>query len=403
MTPIGPDSARSSAAGDGAQGPPALCPIRAVHVTTAHRAEDARILYREAAGLRALGIETVVIGPREGDATVAGVPIRAIHRPTCRSWRILSAPWRALAVARRVPADVLHFHDPELLPAALLAKWFMGRAVVFDAHEDVSLFGLKDWMPRLCRRLACGIMEVFHRFCARRMDGVVVPTRLLHEKYERWARRVVTFANFPPPAALAERDRAWQPTDRRRNEVVHLGTLRVARIDFLLAVARRFLERHPDWSMTLMGMHPAALAYFERTAPPDLRGRLTGCGQMPHPEVIACLCRARVGVNYHPLASEQVRVAIPAKVFEYLACGLPVVTTRLPLLTELLADCPAVRWAEDDVDAYAEALAELAGRADLAQVADAGRRFGDGRFRCEGEAERLAAMYREMLGGGSNG
>lgn len=403
MTEIGPDNARAGADGEGAEGQPEPPPIRAVHVTTAHRAEDARILYREAAGLRALGIEAAVIGPREGDGTVEGVPIHAIHRPACRPWRILSAPWRALGAVRRLPADVLHFHDPELLPAALVARWFLGRAVVFDAHEDVSLFGLKDWMPRVCRRLVCAVMEVFHRFCARRMDGIVVPTRLLHEKYEGLARRVVTFANFLPPAALAERDRAWQPTDRRRNEVVHLGTLRVARIDFLLAAARRFLERCPDWSMTLVGMHPAALAYFERTVPANLRDRLTGCGQMPHPEVIARLCRARVGVNYHPLDSEQVRVAIPAKVFEYLACGLPVVTTRLPLLTELLADCPAVRWAEDDADAYADALADMAGRADLAHVADAGRRFSDERFRCEGEAERLAAMYRGILGRESDG
>jgi len=150
--------------------------------------------------------------------------------------------------------------------------------------------------------------------------------------------------------------------------------------------------------MTLMGMHPAALAYFERTVPAGLRDRLTGSGQMPHPEVIARLCRARIGVNYHPLDSEQVRVAIPAKMFEYLACGLPVVTTRLPLLTELLADCPAVRWAEDDANAYADALIEMAGRPDLPRVAEDGRRFSDERFRCEAEAERLAAMYREIVG-----
>jgi len=378
-------------------------PLRAVHVTSVHQADDARILYREAAELKALGLDVAVIGPYERDGVVEGVCIRAIRRPASRLWRILSAPWRALAAARRVPSDVLHFHDPELLPAALVAKAVLCRAVVFDAHEDVSLFALKDWLPRGVRKVVSAAMGVFHRFCARRLDGVVVPTRLLHEKYLGLAPRVVTFVNYPPPAALRMRDEAWQPVAERRNEVVHLGTLRIARLEFLIEVGRRFLDRHPDWSMTLLGMHPAALEHFERNVRGPIRERLRGCGKMSHPEVIAYLCRARVGVNYHPLDSEQVRVAIPAKVFEYLACGLPVVTTEVPLLKELLADCPAVRWSEDSAESFADALAETAARADLAQVADQGRRFSDERFRCEAEARRLLAMYRDIFGRAPDG
>ncbi len=398
MTQKGRGFGRPRDDGSRPDGDEANRPIRVVHLTSAHRADDARILYREAAELKALGLDVAVIGPGVADAVLAGVPIRAIRRPESRLWRILSAPCRILAAASRTRADVLHFHDPELLPAALVAKIIFRRAVVFDAHEDASLFALKDWVPRGLRRATSGLMEVLYRFCARRMDGVVVPTRLLHEKYEGLAQRVVTFTNFPPPAALRRRDQAWRPMAARRNEIIHLGTLRISRLDFLMEVARRFLDRHPDWSMALVGMHQAALEHFEWTAPASLRDRLHGCGQMAHPEVIARLCRARVGVNYHPLDSEQVRVAIPAKVFEYLACGLPVVTTEVPLLKELLEDCPAVRWVEDDADAFADALAETAARTDLAQAADAARRYSDERFRCEAEAERLVGMYRDILG-----
>jgi len=371
--------------------------VRVAHITTCHPADDARILYREAAGLRELGFDVTVHGPYPRSAIVAGVPIRPIHKPG-RVWRILSATWRALRAARASGAGLLHFHDPELLPAAIISKMILRKHVVFDAHEDVSLFLLKDWIPKWLRGPVSAMMSGLDHFCARRLDGVVTPTRLLEDRYKGVAPRTCTFVNLPAPEFLRQRDQVWRPFEGRRNEVIHLGTLSVSRLQFLLEVADKFLRAHPDWSWTLVGMHDYVLEWFERNVTGQIRQRLHAVGKIPHMDVAERLCRAKIGINYHTLDSRQIQVAIPLKVFEYLACGLAVVTTKVPLLVELVQDCPAVVLSGESLAEYAATLESLASSERLQEHSHTARRFSEERFNCQAEARRLAALYQDILG-----
>ena len=372
--------------------------VRVAHITTGHSADDARILYREAAGLRELGFDVTVHGSYPRSAIVAGVPVRPIHKPASMAWRLLSATWRGVQAARNSGAGLVHFHDPELLLAAVLSKMLLRKRVVFDAHEDVSLLLLKDWIPRPLRKPMAAIVSWIDRFCTRRVDGVVTPTRLLEDRYKGVAPRTRTFVNYPASAFLRERDQAWAPFPQRRNEIVHLGTLRLSRLQFLMDVAGQFLRRHPDWSWTFVGMHPPVLRAFEEGVPAELRDRLRGLGKIPHIQVAELLCRAKIGVNYHTLDSRQIQVAIPLKVFEYLACGLAVVTTCVPLLVELVQDCPAVVLSGESLAEYAATLESLASSERLREHSHTARRFSDERFNCQAEARRLAALYQDILG-----
>lgn len=370
---------------------------RVVHLSTVHPATDARILYREALALSELGYRVTVVGVRDGDLAVGGVAVRGLKAPRGRVRRILTSWWRALGLVARLRADLYHFHDFELLPAALLAKALYGKSVVYDAHEDVTLVMIKDWLPRWLRGPITRCVRMVDSFCARRMDGVVVPTRLLEERYRRLARRVATFVNYPAPQFVAWRDAAWRPWAERRNEVVHLGTLSMRRLKTVVEIAAAFLRRMPGWTWTLLGMHPEMVEWFDANCPGDVRDRLSGLGQVPHDQIADRLCRARIGINYHPLDYAQIQVAIPVKVFEYLACGLPVATTRVPLLVELVEGCPAVALQDEGPESYLEGLVRLASRGDLADLSAEARRYSDERFNCRREARRLAEMYEQIL------
>ncbi len=394
-----PESAKSDGSIDAAEAARLARTAKVVHVTTAHNAEDARILFREAAGLRSAGVEAAVFGPTAAPHVVEGVPVYPLRQPRSRLWRILSASWRAVAAVSHSRAKLVQFHDPELLPAALMTKWFLRRRVVYDAHEDVSLMGLKDWVPRWLRRPLAAMMSGIDAFCAGHVDAVVTPTRLLKEKYQALAPRAETFINYPASAFLRERDEAWKSVSRRENVVVHLGTLRKSRIEFLVNVAKEFFGRHPDWKMELIGLHPHMQAWLEENLPQSLRGLVIGLGKIPHIDVAKRLCRAKIGVNYHPLDSRQIEVAIPLKVFEYLACGLPTVSTKVPLLVELVEDCSSVKFCEDDVDAYVSAMNGLTDSGSLEQLAGTARRFSDERFNCTAEAAKLVKLYDDILSG----
>lgn len=370
---------------------------RVCHISTVHPATDSRIFYREAMGLRDLGYEVTVAGVHPRDERIEGIHILGLANVDCRLWRMATSWCRGLEVVRRCPAEVYHFHDPELLPAAVLAKSFWGKKVVFDAHESVGLILLKDWLPRRVRRLIAGIAESVDRSCGARVDAVITPTRLLRDRYSRFARRSECFHNFPSPEFLRMRDAVWQGGAGRAKEVIHVGTLSAHRLEFFVQVAGQFLAAQADWRWTFIGLRPDQQAWVERNRPGDLAGRLTATESIPHLEVARRCCRARIGVNYHRLDSAQIQVAIPLKVFEYLACGLVTVSTRVPLLVELVEDCPAVRFADESLEGFTAALTAAARAKGWEASSDAARRFVEERFNCRTEAMRLAQVYEDIL------
>ncbi|MCD6377696.1 MAG: glycosyltransferase family 4 protein [Planctomycetes bacterium] len=368
-----------------------------VHISTVHSALDGRIFYREAMTLHELGYRVTVCGVHDKDDNIEGIAIRGLKKFPSRIKRLTTSWYRALKVVQSINGDLYQFHDVELLPSAILAKTLLGKRVVFDAHEDTSLFMLKDWLASWLRRPVCAFITRLDSCCARRVDGIVVPTRLLHEKYKRLARRVVTFVNYPAPAFLRERERTWKPFSERQNEIIHLGTLRISRLQFLLSIAKRFLQARPNWSWTFLGMPDAALNWLKRNVPGEIRQRLHAIGKIPHMEVAKRLNQAKIGINYHPLDSRQIRVAIPVKVFEYLSCGLAVITTKVPLLVELVKDCPAVVLTEEHEETYLADLLNLADRKDLSNLSLSARKFGDERFNCRIEAKRLSEFYESIF------
>lgn len=368
-----------------------------VHISTVHPALDGRIFYREAMTMHELGHKITVCGIYDGDGRVDGITIRGLREITSRPKRLATSWYRTLKLIRTIDADLYQFHDMELLPAAFLAKMILGKCVVFDAHEDISLLMLKAWLPDRLKKPITFLMSILDACCVRRIDGVVVPTRPLHEKYKRLARRVVTFVNYPAPAFLRERDRTWKPYSDRRNEIIHLGTLRISRLQFLLSVAKRFLQARPNWSWTFLGMADEVLNWFKRNITGEIRQRVHAIGKIPHMEVAERLNQAKIGINYHTLDSRQVQVAIPVKVFEYLSCGLAVITTRVPLLVELVKDCPAVIFAEEDEESYLKHLLNLADREDLQSMGLKARKFSDDKFNCRVQANKLAAFYEDII------
>lgn len=371
---------------------------RTAHITI-HPATDARIFHREAQCLRELGWNVTVAGAHPADDIREGIQIRRLDRYPGRIKRMLTSWWNALGMVRAIDADIYHFHDPALLPTALLVKTFLGKKVVFDAHEDVGLLFLRDWLPDWAKRPLVAVMDAVDRYCARRMDGWVVTTFRHEEYYRRLTHRLTVFHNFPAPRFLQARDQAWLPYEQRENNIIHLGTISLPRLKILVEIARRFLADYPDWKFIILGMHPPMLEWFKQHVTGNICDRLVGIGKIPHEDVAQHLCKARIGVNYHKVGSRQIQHVIPLKVFEYLASGLPTITTKVPALYELIHDCPAVTWAPEDVDKYYAQLAALVNRNDRNNLSMIGPEYCAKHIDCRQEAVRLSDMYHRILRG----
>ena len=367
--------------------------LQILHLATAHAATDPRIAEKECRTLAAAGHDVAFVVPHESDAVVNGVRICGVPRPRDGKERLLSTTravvGRALAEARS-PATVFHVHEAELLPFVLpLAA--RGRRVVYDAHEDTprQVFH-QAWIPRPAQRPASVAYAGLEALAGRLCVGIVAATPTIADRYPE--ARTALVRNFPVLDAAAV-----PPFDGREALVAYVGALTRARgADEMVRAAARLPE---GARLALAGTaFPAAL--------PDALAALPGAdrtdllGALSRPDVAALLARARVGlVVLHP--TPQYVDAYPTKLFEYLAAGLPVVASDVPLWRSVV-DGVGCGLLVDPLDPAAIAAActrLLTDDALAARMGAAGREAALARFSWRGEGERLVRFYDAVAAG----
>src|SRR5215472_2771360 len=112
-----------------------VCPLRVVHMTSVHSALDHRIFNKECRALARAGFDVTVVGPYPQDIVRERVRIKSVSKSPRRLLRMTHTAWRVYMEAERQAADIYHFHDPEMIPLALLLR-ARGKKVVYDIHED---------------------------------------------------------------------------------------------------------------------------------------------------------------------------------------------------------------------------------------------------------------------------
>ncbi|MFI5550289.1 glycosyltransferase [Streptomyces sp. NPDC051738] len=302
--------------------------MRILVVTVVHHPEDARILHREIAALRERGHRIVYAAPFAAREVAPRPYVEGVDLPRAagRDRRAALRAARALLAERGPQADVVLLHDPELLLAlpGTLRQWRRAGRVpvtVWDVHEDTAAaLTMKRWLPRPLRpplRLAVRAAE---RLAERQLRLL-----LAEDAYQRRFRRthpvVANLTTVPPE----------QPEPPGDDRVVYLGHLSQARGAPELIEAARLLA--PDFRVEVIG-----------AADPDVRGALTEAdrdgvlrwhGYLPNDRALALLSGSLAGLS---LLRDQpnYRHSRPTKAVEYMAHGVPVVTTPTPLAADLI-------------------------------------------------------------------
>lgn len=344
--------------------------VRVCHLTSVHPWNDVRIFSKECRSLAEAGFEVHLVaarGPREllpdaavkGEALVGiagGVHVHLLDagRFRTRVARAAMLAGRVASYARRLDADLYHFHDPELL---LHAAWSLkSRLIIYDIHEDLALQVLsKPWIPTPAKPLATSLVRLLEAPLARRCDALVAATPEVLDRF-RGSRRdgddAIVVENLPR--------RDWAQTgavpEARPMRVVYVGALTPERgvTDLVDAMADERLVA--AGGVDLAGPIDAGYLAVLRARPGFARARYHGV--LEPAAVAGLLGQARVGVAaLHPypnyLASR------PIKVSEYLAAGLNVVASDFPLWRELYGAQPGMRFVEpNNVAALASALNE---------------------------------------------
>ena len=334
----------------------------------------------------------LVVADGLGDARIDGIQIHDAGQLAGRLNRGLRTTRRVLRAALALDADCYHLHDPELIPAGLALKR-RGKRVVFDSHEDVPTQLLaKPYLGPLARRALSASFAALQRHALPRLDGLIAATPTICSRLATLHANTVDVNNYP---VLDEFD-AVPAQDTAVIEVCYVGSISAIRGIRELVRACALLES------------PARLSLVGRFAEPELERevaaypgwqRVDAHGHLDRAGVRQAMRRALAGlVTLHPVANYL--DALPVKMFEYMAAGLPVIASRFPLWQAIVEGNRCGLCVDPlDPQAIAAAIDYLCRHPDLARrMGENGRRAVHAQYNWRGEATKLTAFYDRLVG-----
>jgi len=283
--------------------------------------------------------------------------------------------------ARLHGADLIMVRDLPLAPTALWVARRLGVPVVLDMAEnypamirDVWRTGRARPLDHLVRNPA--IIRKVEEYVLPRMDHVVT---VVYESSDRVAAmgvpraRISCVSNTPPAARARELQRPVRSAGPLR--LTYLGLMEMPRgiLDVLGAVAR--LQRDgvavelqligDGRDLPLFRAHAAKLGLAE----PIVRFR----GRLENREALAAVATADVGLVPHH-ADESWNTTIPNKLFDYMAAGLPVISSdAIPAARVVNATRAGLVHRSEDVNDLARCIASLQDPAVRERMGAAGR------------------------------
>jgi len=292
-------------------------------MTVVHDPDDARIRYRQLPALLAAGCEVTYAAPFEATDRLPPEGVRSVDLPRAAGRQRLPAVQAARNLLHRIGPehDLVLLHDPELLLAVPGLPRGGRPRVVWDVHEDTAAaLRMKSWLPPFVRPLTGLAVRAAERWAEHRCSLL-----LAEEGYRQRFRH--EHPVVPNSVPVPDRRPPLPGPDR----VVYLGRITRARGALeMIALGRRLA---PLVRVELIGPVDADVA--GAVADAHCAGWIVHHGFVPNQQALQLLPGALAGLALLHDEPNYAR-SRPTKVMEYMACGVPVVTTPNPAAAELV-------------------------------------------------------------------
>ena len=369
---------------------------------------EERVL-REARAARAHGFQVDIVALRRpgeprretvDDCSVFRLPLTTMPRTTLQvpleylGFLLLAAGWLLRGLIR--PYDVVQVHNPpDFLLAAAMIPRLRGTRVVFDVHDFApELFELHfERAPAVVRRALARI----ERWAFRTADAVVTVN-------QRYADRIAAIRGSEVEVLLNSLDEDLLPDLPAPQEeafrIVTHGTLNAHYgIDVLVEAFRAVKDAVPDARLEIYGDGDAVEVIARRIRELRLGDDVTFEGRyLPQREALRLVAGAQVGVVAN-LGLARNHQALPVKLLEYVAMGIPVVTSDLSAIHDYFGNDELAFVPPGDGAALAAALVEVAQRPEeaAARAHRASVRYAS--YRWDAQARRYLALLDSLAGG----
>ena len=309
-------------------------------VTSIHSDFDFRI-WKQATSLAKLGLEVNLLAPWkiEDCCVIEGVNIHIFQRATRRINRYWLIPLRILKKLLKIlpNAQIVHFHDIDLLPLMSIISFF--KPVVYDVHENYPNDMLvRDWIPKTLRLPLYYIVRWVQWFLSKIIKNIVLVVPSQEKDFWSSNFRKLIIWNYASKNLSKFRLNDYNTRDQiilnHGGQYLENGTL------LMVEIMKRLINRYPNVQL-LMTDKFASKDFrdlvVKNIETNQLWRNIKLVPLVPYMELPTLLNKARIGLS--PLTrAERSILAMPNKIFEFMAFGIPVVTSDLPYQTQIILE-----------------------------------------------------------------
>ncbi len=242
----------------------------------------------------------------------------------------------------RQQVDIYHASEVTALPACYLAAWLRRKPLIFDAYE-LPLYDKPVSELNYSRRLLRSLFKIFLRIALPRCAAVIAVSPLIVAELQKTyhLQRVVLIRNVPAYRSVRKTDqlRAFLKLPSQVRIALYQGALTPERSLDKLIYAAKFLEQN----MVIVLMGPGTR---ETVAPLEALIQSEGVADrvkilpaVPYEELLDWTASADIGlIIFSPTYSLSIQMCLPNKLFEYLMAGLPILSSPLSAITEIVEE-----------------------------------------------------------------
>lgn len=304
---------------------------RVVHLTTVHHPTDPRIYHKQCKSIAKAGYHLYYIAKDDEsikqDDDIHHIPIKTYRS---RLKRMIFGSIDAYRKAKKLKADLYHFHDPELMVVGWLLK-NKHNVVIYDIHEDyVTSILQKDYLNTFMRRLMAKTYKFFERLFTRKME-LSLAEKYYYDLYHRgkW------MLNYPTiNRTFLEHQRENKPL---ANKLLYTGNVTIDRGALIHA---KIPQINDEVSVHFIGKCSNDLANDMYATAQEAQDRLhiEGIDRFVEKEAIEekyVSCNWLAGLALFP-PTEHYKKKELTKFFEYMNAGLPIICSNFPIWKEFI-------------------------------------------------------------------
>jgi len=364
--------------------------VKIAHLTSAHPDGDVRIFHKECVSLATAGFDVSMILPNTISRTEKGVSIVSFPaKKGSRFYRMFNVVNKVCREAIILDADVYHLHDPELLRIALKLKR-KGKTVIYDAHEDLPRQIIsKAYIPKLFRKIIASIIEKYENSRVRKLDGAITATPFIRDRFIKVNANTIDINNYPLIEEIDFIEQSW--TDKNRS-VCYIGGLTEIRGIKELVLAAGIA----DIQIEVAGELSESL----KTKLQSLNGwkNIKLHGYISRKESMTLKAKSMAGVVTFLKAENHIN-AQPNKIFEYMASGIPVISSNFELWKQIVEknEC-GICVDPSDPNEIAKAIIFVVDNPEAAKkMGENGIRLVKEKYNWDIEKKKLVEFYLKLI------